>query len=66
MLPATFLYVYYGAAIGELAGVGVSSQTDRGIGYWLVLGLGLVATIVVTAFVTRIARRALDQEIKDV
>lgn len=66
MLPATFLYVYYGAAIGELAGVGGSSQTDRGIGYWLVLGLGLVATIVVTAFVTRIARRALDQEIKDV
>jgi uncharacterized membrane protein YdjX (TVP38/TMEM64 family) len=66
MLPASFLYVYYGTALGKIAGAAGSGQTDRGIGYWLVLATGLVATVAVTAVVTRVARRALAQEIKDV
>jgi hypothetical protein len=33
----------------------------RGPGYYLLLALGLVATIGVTALVTRIARRALQE-----
>lgn len=55
MLPGTLLYVYSGAAVGELAG---------GVGNKVLLGVGLVATIVVTTFVTRLAGRALRQEIE--
>ena len=65
MLPATFLYVYYGKALGDLAAIASGSGAERGVGDWLLLTLGLAATIIVTAFVTRLARRALDQEVQD-
>ena len=55
MLPGTLLYVYSGAAVGTLA---------EGAGNWILLGVGLLATIVVTTFVTRLAGRALRQEIE--
>jgi uncharacterized membrane protein YdjX (TVP38/TMEM64 family) len=65
MIPGTFLYVYYGKAIGSLAAVAGGAEVERGAGYWVVLGVGLVATLLVTTFVTRIARRALAQEVED-
>ncbi len=65
MLPGTFLYVYYGKALGSLAAVAGGVAPERGTGDWILLGVGLVATVVVTAFVTRIARRALDEEVED-
>lgn len=55
MLPGTLLYVYSGAAVGDLAG---------GAGNRILLGIGLVATIAVTTFITRLAGRALRQEIE--
>ncbi len=66
MLPGTLLYVYYGKAAGSLAalaGGAGGAETEKGAGSWVVLGLGLVATIVVTTFVTRLAGKALRQEI---
>lgn len=63
MIPGTFLYVYYGKALGSLAAVAGGAQVERDAGYWVVLSLGLVATIVVTAIVTRIARKALGQKV---
>lgn len=65
MIPGTFLYVYYGKALGTLAAVAGGAEIERGAGYWVVLSLGLVATVVVTTFVTRIARRALRGEVAD-
>ncbi len=65
MLPGTFLYVYYGKAIGSLAAVAAGGELEKGMEYWLVLGAGLLATVVVTTFVTRIAGRALAQEVHD-
>ena len=63
MLPGTFLYVFYGKAAGDLATLAAGeAQQERGAGDWAVLGLGLLATIVVTAIVTKIARRALQEE----
>ena len=58
MAPGTLLYVYYGRVAGDLARAAAGSA-DRGAEYWSFLALGLVATVVVTLFVTRIARRAL-------
>lgn len=65
MLPGTLLYVYYGKAAGSLAALAGGAKTEKGAGSWVVLGLGLVATIVVTTFVTRLAGKALRQEIGD-
>jgi uncharacterized membrane protein YdjX (TVP38/TMEM64 family) len=65
MLPGTLLYVYYGKAAGSLAALAGGAKTEKGPGSWVVLGLGLVATVVVTTFVTRLAGKALRQEIGD-
>jgi uncharacterized membrane protein YdjX (TVP38/TMEM64 family) len=59
MLPGTLLYVYYGAVAGEVAALAGGAATSKAAGTYVVWGIGLVATIAVTAFVTRIARRAL-------
>ena len=58
MAPGTLLYVYYGAVAGDLAAA-AAGEIDRGLEQWLFLGLGLVATVIVTIIITRIARRAL-------
>ena len=65
MLPGSFLYVYYGKAIGSLAAVAGGAELDKGAGYWVVLALGLAATLIVTTIVTNIARKALSQEVQD-
>ena len=59
MLPGTLLYVYYGKLAGEVAALAGGAPVARGPGYYAVLGLGLVATLLVTTIVARTARRAL-------
>ena len=63
MIPGTFLYVYYGKALGSLAAVAGGAAPERGTGDWVLLGVGLAATVAVTAFVARIAGRALKEEV---
>jgi len=59
MLPGTLLYVYYGKLAGDVARSAESLSPERGLGYYVVLVLGLVATLAVTAHITRLARHAL-------
>lgn len=59
MLPGTVLYVYSGKLAGDVAAAAGGAGPARGPGYYAVLALGLAATVVVTALVTRTARRAL-------
>lgn len=59
MLPGTLLYVYYGKVAGDAAALAAGAAVDKDAAYYLVLALGLVATIAVTAIVTRLARKAL-------
>jgi uncharacterized membrane protein YdjX (TVP38/TMEM64 family) len=54
MLPATVLYVYLGAA-GKAAARGAGRTTLENA----YLGLGLAATVVVTIYLTKVARKAL-------
>ncbi len=54
MLPATFLFVSAGAALGSVAGLGAKVATPR----WLLL-LAIGATLAVTWRVGLLARRAL-------
>jgi uncharacterized membrane protein YdjX (TVP38/TMEM64 family) len=65
MLPGTLLYVYYGKAAGSLAAVAGGAKSEKGASYWVVLGVGLLATVAVTTFVTRLAGKALRQQIDD-
>jgi len=68
MLPGTLLYVYYGKVIFEAAGTldavfRGTSQVEKGAEFWVTLGIGLVATVIVTTYVTRLAGRTLRQQI---
>ncbi len=65
MLPGTLLYVYYGKALGSFAALASGAKTQKGPEFYVFLGVGLVATIVVTTFVTRLASKALRQEIDE-
>jgi uncharacterized membrane protein YdjX (TVP38/TMEM64 family) len=61
MIPGTLLYVYYGKVAGDVATLAAGGTVGRGPGYYALLGVGLLATVVVTALITRTARRALQE-----
>ncbi|MFI5257844.1 MAG: TVP38/TMEM64 family protein [Gemmatimonadales bacterium] len=63
MLPVTVLYVYYGTVAGTLARAAVE-HTHRGAAYYVLLGVGLIATIVVTTIVARAAKRSLAEVVR--
>ncbi len=57
MLPATFLYVYFGSLAGDtLTGTVSSGATTLQFGLKII---GLLATLAVVVFVTRVARKAI-------
>jgi len=58
MLPGSFLYVYYGA-VGRAAAAGGGGRT---VWDWVQLGVGLLATLAVTWFITQKARKALAEQ----
>lgn len=59
MLPGTFLYVYLGSAVTNVAEL-VGDETREGApGQTILFYGGLVATVIVTVSITRLARRAL-------
>jgi uncharacterized membrane protein YdjX (TVP38/TMEM64 family) len=60
MIPGTLLYVYIGTAGKAAVSVAVGSEAMKhGWQYWTFTGVGLGATIIVTIWVTKIARDAL-------
>jgi len=62
MLPGTLLYVYSGRVIGEIALVAGGATPPESGWSFAILALGLVATGLLVALVTRIARKALSEE----
>ncbi|MBI4369897.1 MAG: TVP38/TMEM64 family protein [Elusimicrobia bacterium] len=60
MLPGTLMYVYIGSLAGSLANLG-SGRHSRTSGEWALYVVGLIATVIVTVYITRIARSALEQ-----
>ena len=58
MMPGTVMYVY----LGSLVNVGAGHR-QRTTGEWVLYGVGLLATMAVTIFVTRVARKALQKKI---
>jgi uncharacterized membrane protein YdjX (TVP38/TMEM64 family) len=58
MLPGTFLYVY----IGHPSGVAVGGTHTYTPVEWGMLGVGLLATVAVTIYLTRLARQKLREQ----
>ena len=65
MLPGTLLFVYTGKLAGDVAAAVGGAEIERGLADWGILGIGLIATLVVTVYVTRLARRELDTSTRD-
>ena len=61
MLPGTVLYVYYGKVLGDVAALAAGTKLERSTWDYLLLAIGLAATVAVTLVVTRLARRALKE-----
>jgi len=59
MMPGTFLYVYIGTAGKAAISAASGEAVKQGWQYWTFISVGLVGTIVVTIWVTKIARDAL-------
>ena len=64
MMPGTVMYVYIGSLAGSIATLGGDSSRARTPTEWALYVVGLVATIAVTVFVTRIAKKALSKRIE--
>ena len=58
MFPGTLMYVYFGTAFKSLTEV-ISGDIRGGVPQKILLGFGLVVTVIVTVYVTRVARRAV-------
>jgi uncharacterized membrane protein YdjX (TVP38/TMEM64 family) len=65
MLPGTVMYVYLGSTVKELADV-AAGNVEGGPARRVLFFVGLAATVVVTVYVTRLARRALRQAVPEV
>lgn len=63
MLPGTIMYVYLGSLAGNLATLGAGEQTSNPTVEWTIRIIGLIATVAVTLYVTKIAKKALDEEV---
>jgi len=69
MIPGTFLYVYFGSLVGDVAALHMPLDMPETVSFpmqmlhWAVKLLGLLATLGVTVQITRIARRSLSQSL---
>lgn len=62
MIPGTIMYVYIGSLAGNLATLGSETPSNATV-QWAIRIIGFIATVAVTVYVTKIARRALENEV---
>ncbi|WP_289501437.1 TVP38/TMEM64 family protein [Gloeocapsopsis sp. IPPAS B-1203] len=63
MIPGTIMYVYIGSLAGNIATIGTEAQPDNLAVQWTIRILGFIATVAVTLYVTKLARRALEEQV---
>jgi len=64
MIPGTLMYVYLGSAARSVAELSTGTA-QSGLAQQLLFAAGLIATVVVSWFVTKIARKALDDVVTE-
>jgi uncharacterized membrane protein YdjX (TVP38/TMEM64 family) len=65
MIPGTIMYVYIGSLAGSLTMIGASNQPTNPVVEWTIRIVGFIATVAVTVYVTRVARKALSEAVSD-
>jgi uncharacterized membrane protein YdjX (TVP38/TMEM64 family) len=68
MIPATVMYVYIGSLAKELVTSDMSNlpaTKETQILQWVIRIVGAIATIAVTVYITRLAKKALDRSVED-
>jgi uncharacterized membrane protein YdjX (TVP38/TMEM64 family) len=65
MLPGTVMYVYLGSLAGNLATIAAGDSPENATVQWTIRIIGFMATVAVTVYVTRVARKALDDAVDD-
>lgn len=65
MLPGTVMYVYIGSLAGDLASLGAETGDQATAAKWTLNIIGFAATVLVTVYVTKIARKALSEKIDE-
>ncbi|BCX08165.1 hypothetical protein NIES592_07790 [Fischerella major NIES-592] len=63
MIPGTIMYVYIGSLAGSIATIGTESQPGNAGVQWAIRIIGFIATVAVTIYVTKVARKALEEEV---
>ena len=64
MIPGTIMYVYIGSVTKDLAKI-AAGDVEKGPLQYIYLGVGLLVTVVVTIYITRIARKALREYVPE-
>ncbi len=68
MIPGTIMYVYIGFLAGDLAAINTAANNTSVnapvTAQWIIRIIGFIATVAVTIYITRIAKTALETEIK--
>jgi len=65
MLPGTVMYVYIGSLAGDLASIGAETAEAPSSAQWTINIIAFVATVLVTVYVTKIAKKALAEKIDE-
>ncbi len=65
MIPGTIMYVYIGSLAGNIATLGSGVRPSNPTITWAIRIIGFLATVAVTVYVTRVARKALDESIAE-
>ncbi|NEO31875.1 MAG: TVP38/TMEM64 family protein [Symploca sp. SIO3C6] len=63
MIPGTVMYVYLGSLAGNLATIGSGQEPTNAAVQWAIRIIGFIATVAVTLYVTKVARKALDETV---
>jgi uncharacterized membrane protein YdjX (TVP38/TMEM64 family) len=64
MIPGTVMFVYIGSLAGSLALIGTDAQPTNPPLQWTIRIIGLIATVAVTVYVTRLAKAALAEVVE--
>lgn len=62
MMPGTIMYVYIGSLTKNIATLGAGSEQINTV-QWMLQIIGFIATVAVTIYLTKIARKALNSQI---
>jgi uncharacterized membrane protein YdjX (TVP38/TMEM64 family) len=65
IIPGTIMYVYLGSLAGSLAMIGAGETPSNLWIQWTIRIVGFIATVAVTVYVTRIARKALREAVPE-